>query len=238
MPLSKQGIELSIEDLPGEEWRGIEGFDKYYVSNMGRVKSFRRAIPKILSAGLNHASGGYLYVHIRGTDGFINRLVHLLVAKAFLGDCPENYEVNHIDLNKTNNSALNLEYVTHTENIRHASRNGAMGNTGIINVSGMIDEYKSGEFTVTEIARRHNISISSCWVILNGKSPLYNTKSVVKKHVGYKITPSMVNEIKALMNEGNLTQAQIAKMYSVDAAVITRIKNGTYYNRPTKEGTK
>ena len=34
---------LSLEDLPGEEWKLIEGFENYAVSNHGRVKSLERS---------------------------------------------------------------------------------------------------------------------------------------------------------------------------------------------------
>ncbi|PXW16673.1 NUMOD4 motif-containing protein [Chryseobacterium sp. CBTAP 102] len=36
---------LSLEDLPGEEWKLIEGFENYAISNHGRVKSLERWVP-------------------------------------------------------------------------------------------------------------------------------------------------------------------------------------------------
>ena len=47
-----------------------------------------------------------------------------IVAKMFIGKRPKNYEINHIDGVKTNNHVSNLEYVTASENVRHAVRNG------------------------------------------------------------------------------------------------------------------
>lgn len=55
---------------------------------------------------------------------FENRLIHRLVAETFL-DCPRDAcEVNHIDGNRYNNDASNLEWVSHTENMRHAVKHG------------------------------------------------------------------------------------------------------------------
>ena len=42
--------------------------------------------------------------------------VHSLVAECWLGPCPSNYEIDHIDKNKDNNHYTNLRYVTHSEN--------------------------------------------------------------------------------------------------------------------------
>ena len=44
--------------------------------------------------------------------------IHRLVAEAHLGPRPKGYEINHIDEDKQNNVLSNLEYVTHTENMR------------------------------------------------------------------------------------------------------------------------
>jgi HNH endonuclease len=48
-------------------------------------------------------------------------LVHTLVAEAFLGPKPDGMEVNHKNADRSDPSADNLEYVTHRENIQHAS---------------------------------------------------------------------------------------------------------------------
>ena len=44
-----------IPDLPEETWREIEGYcGKYFVSNMGRVKSTKRGAPRLLTAFVNN----------------------------------------------------------------------------------------------------------------------------------------------------------------------------------------
>lgn len=49
--------------------------------------------------------------------------IHRLVAEAHLGPRPKGYEVNHIDENKQNNVLENLEYVTHSENMKKYWKN-------------------------------------------------------------------------------------------------------------------
>jgi hypothetical protein len=46
--------------------------------------------------------------------------LHRLVAEAFIPNPANLLEVNHLDGNKLNNNADNLEWVTHAENMRHA----------------------------------------------------------------------------------------------------------------------
>lgn len=51
-------------------------------------------------------------------------LVHRIVAESYIGLRPYNMTVNHVDGNKRNNCANNLEYVTKADNISHAFKSG------------------------------------------------------------------------------------------------------------------
>ena len=90
------------------DYRGL-----YAVSNRGKVKSLnynKTGKEKILKAGRN--KGGYLFVNLfkNGKQKMfrINRLVAFMFI--FNDDPLNKVEVNHIDENKENNSANNLEY--------------------------------------------------------------------------------------------------------------------------------
>lgn len=115
-----------VPDLPGEEWRPVVGYEALYsVSSYGRIRRDApgpRTYPgKILK--VQHNGRGYLHVQLSKNNRQRHIPVHRLVAAAFLG--PANgLQVNHMDLNKSNNRLDNLEYVTHSENMQHAFDHG------------------------------------------------------------------------------------------------------------------
>ena len=112
-----------------EVWRDVKGYEGLYqVSNMGRVKSlgrkdrFGRVIKeRILEPAVTH--NGYLRVglHVDGKQKMLR--VHRLVCEAFHENPDNKSEVNHVNENKTDNRACNLEWSTRTENCNHGSRN-------------------------------------------------------------------------------------------------------------------
>jgi hypothetical protein len=120
--------------VSGERWRAVVGFEgAYEVSDHGRVRSLDRVINMrdgrqrrhegiVLRASPNHH--GYPTVSLRWNGKASEVNVHVLVAAAFLGDNSGAAEVNHIDGVKTNNRVVNLEWVPHADNLRHALATG------------------------------------------------------------------------------------------------------------------
>ena len=96
------------------EYKKLGGFP-YSVSDDGKVRNDRTG--HILKPAL--ANSGYYRVKLCYQGEEINRFVHRLVAIAFVPNPSQKPEVNHIDGNKTNNNACNLEWVTGAENKRH-----------------------------------------------------------------------------------------------------------------------
>ena len=63
---------------------------------------------------------GYKFVKLTNDSGKRTLYMHRLVYTTYVGSIPSNMEVNHIDHNKSDNCVVNLELVTHSENMRKA----------------------------------------------------------------------------------------------------------------------
>src|SRR5690606_3759485 len=101
-------------------WQHIKDFN-YSVSNLGRVKSNKSG--RVLKPW--KLRQGYLQIGLMRDGSRYRFLVHRLVAEAFLPRKDYQTDVNHIDLNKFNNTVSNLEWVSKEENMQHAFSMGA-----------------------------------------------------------------------------------------------------------------
>ncbi len=101
-----------------EEWKDIDGYEPYEVSNMGNV----RRCNKILKG--RPTKNGYIVVCLSKDRTYKNKYVHRLVASNFIDKT--NLVVNHIDGDKSNNKVSNLEWTTYSKNTIHAYNNGLM----------------------------------------------------------------------------------------------------------------
>lgn len=98
-----------------ENWRTVEEFPSYEVSDRGRVKS--NITGKILSPKTDR---GYNRVVLYKDGRTSDVSVHRLVGDAFLENPHGKKEINHINGNKLDNSVENLEWVSRSENMKHA----------------------------------------------------------------------------------------------------------------------
>lgn len=176
-----------------EIWKDIPGYEGLYqVSNQGRVKSLLRkavvqgnsyrSVPsKILF--LNMSRGGYATVCLCRENKKMTHLLHRLVAQAFVANPDSKRTVNHINGDKSDNRASNLERNTYSENIVHAFKvlgrrptrhwlgKGGKGfhlNKKIYQLS--IDGKFIREFnSITEAAESINVCLSAISQVLTGK---------------------------------------------------------------------
>lgn len=110
-----------------EEWRAVVSWEGYYeVSNIGRVRRIKAGKGARAGHVMSPRRGPYLTLQLSRNDQRSMVTVHSLVAEAFHGKRPDGLIVNHKDLNKHNNLADNLEWVTYSGNNQHAIDNGAM----------------------------------------------------------------------------------------------------------------
>jgi hypothetical protein len=100
-----------------EIWKDIPNYEnKYQVSSLGRVKSLKCG--NLLSDRLTDRGYNTAVLYLNGKPKTFK--VHRLVAFAFIDNKENKPFINHKDGNKLNNRIDNLEWVTHSENIRHA----------------------------------------------------------------------------------------------------------------------
>lgn len=117
---------------PEEQWRAVSGFEGFYeVSSFGKLRGLDRLVgyrysgmQRLWKGRIRKASRqktGYMLVELRnnGTKT-IAKLVHRLVAQAFVPNPENKPHVNHLDGNKANNHVDNLAWCTAAENERHS----------------------------------------------------------------------------------------------------------------------
>jgi hypothetical protein len=166
-----------------EWWLPIPGYPHHEASNLGRIRSLthyehtrnrwgpmqRIRRGKVLSQTLR---GKYLAVSIENYP----QSVHRLVCMAF-HDRPSNgLEVNHLDGNRYNNQADNLEWTTRSKNELHAYR--ALGkeawNKGskypcrlgkyrrklshLAKCEAILEEHESTGMSKSELAQKHGLT--------------------------------------------------------------------------------
>lgn len=122
-----------------EVWKDIKDYEGLYqVSNLGRVRSLDRYIETFIKNQIGRYKctkfykgyilkqqtyQGYKCVQIHTNGQYKWEKVHRLVAETFIPNSNNLPQVNHIDGNKENNKVDNLEWCTHSENIKHAYNN-------------------------------------------------------------------------------------------------------------------
>ena len=163
-------FDYDTSDYPTCEVRKVTGSDTHMVSSDGRVK-----MAKGWTFGSRHwkntgdpEKDKHAYRRVELTilvDGVRKRkkkYVHVLVAEAFIGQCPVGYQVDHVDGNKSNNALSNLEYVSKRENDRRTYAKGGRKPPGekpvlLIKQDGTFTPFKSS----SEGARQMGVNVAT-----------------------------------------------------------------------------
>lgn len=98
---------------------------------------------------------GYIRYHVSENRKTTKILAHRLIAMAFILNPENKPEINHIDGNKENNNVSNLEWVTPSENQRHARKTGlhiSDGDKPVLQIKDekIIKKYKSASVASRE----------------------------------------------------------------------------------------
>ena len=111
-----------------ETYANITSFSNYQVSTFGNVKNITTG--RILKP---QTSRGYLHVVLYDNDKKSTKLIHKLVASAFLENTEDKRFIDHINRDTLNNHMSNLRYATDSENQQNKSMmtNNTSGITGV-----------------------------------------------------------------------------------------------------------
>lgn len=120
--LNKDKDNIVFKGNDVEHWKEIKGYPGYYISDYGRIKSFKKGKAKILKP--RKRKNGYLDVNLCNDGQKKKFLIHRLIAEAFLLNPENKPEINHKNGVKTDNHVKNLEWVSKSENELHAYRIG------------------------------------------------------------------------------------------------------------------
>jgi len=99
--------------------KNIPKFIWYKINKQSELKSFKRSKKwTFLSPSKNNE--WYIQIRLIQWDKRPSKLLHSLVMETFEWPCPEWMEINHKNWNKEDNRFINLEYVTHKQNMEHS----------------------------------------------------------------------------------------------------------------------
>lgn len=127
----------------GEVWKPINGFFGYEVSDLGRVRTWLKGNPRPMNFETD--KDGYKRVALRKDGRYAHKLVHRLVAEAFIGPAPDGKQMCcHCDNNRANNVPSNLRWDDQKGNVADKLVHGTH-QIGSTHPCATIDESKARE---------------------------------------------------------------------------------------------
>ena len=198
-----------------ERWLPAEGYPNYEISDLGRIRNQKGQILKP-----HLTAKGYQRIQLTVNGNRSNRLVHSLVAEAFVLGRADGLQVHHKDGDKQNNRASNLAWVTQSENIKHAYDTGlkkpqakyivTCDELGIVTVgcNKMAAELKS---------RGYNARSEGVWLAAVGDN---------MTHCGLHLTAERIEEPRPYSGVAAMTLIDLVEMFCDWAAASERHADG------------
>jgi len=163
-----------------EIWRDINGYEGYYqVSSIGTVKSLERigCDGRLIKSRIlkpSKSNYGYLRVILYKFSEAKHFSINRLVALTFIPNPENKPQVNHLNGIKTDDRLENLEWVTYSENCKHAYDTGL--NTtekAVASIKRQIIDATNGKIyeSISECARQNNINQVTLRYWLIGRNP-------------------------------------------------------------------
>lgn len=159
-------MSKEIEIWRGIIYKGVDYTSHYKISTQGRVIGFKGRYLNPAKTGQ-----GYYYVCLCKDKNIVSAKVHRLVAEAFVPLVTGKEQINHIDGDKLNNWANNLEWCTHKENMKHRDimgltpRGEKHGRSKLTEIN--IEDIRASTLSRKEIAVKYGMSYSHISAIIN-----------------------------------------------------------------------
>jgi hypothetical protein len=169
-------------------WKKINEYPTYEVSSDGELKTFNwknKGVERIMRPARD--GSGYLRTMLKHKNGkFCTIKVHRIVAANFIPNPENKPEVNHKNGIKTDNRVINLEWCTHSENLKHAFDTKLMTKVGEKNPAATVTELqvleirknyvygtncrRKGSITKKDLAIKYNTTFNVIKHIIQGKT--------------------------------------------------------------------
>lgn len=264
--MENKALNYETKNLPGELWKKIDSYP-YMISNLGRVKSLERYIPiksnrknlkkpikkfirerilklRVCVNNKREQPRPYYFVTLCNHEQQKNFRVSRLVAKYFVENPDNKQFVNHINNDSLDNHYSNLEWVTTSENLKHAYAIGARakkhnchGNNKLNDniVFDILKDLDKGMIR-KDIELKYNISSSTVSAIAIGTAwkHVYKAYRITNKDRSFKYNPrgesnftsKLTEDIVREIRASNESFTSLAKKYGVSRYCVSAAKKG------------